>query len=180
MPITADDVLLGPVELFVSPFGTAEPANAEATPGVLWIPAGGTEEGVRQIVNQSYTAKRVDEVAMRLGSKLNELDVALATALAEARLENFRHAYNLAASAGTTLGLNGNVTNGEPPYVSVLARGFGPDGNRRNVIVRKALSTESVETRYSRAGQTFIPITWTGHYISESIDAFFIDDTQAA
>jgi hypothetical protein len=180
MPVTVDDVLLGPVELFVAPFATAEPANAEVTPGVLWIPAGGTEEGVRQIVNQSYTAKRVDEVAMRVGSKLNELDVALATSLAEARLDNFRMAYNLALSAGTTLGLNGNVTNGEPPYVAILARGFGPDNQRRNVIVRKGLSTESVESRYSRASQTYIPITWTGHYISESVDAFFIDDTQAA
>lgn len=178
MPVDVTDVLMGPVELFTSPFGTAEPANAVTAPSASWIAAGGTEEGVRQVVNQSYTAKRVDEIAMRVGSKLNELDVAIVTALAEARLANFRLAYNQAVSAATKLGLNGVVTNGEPPYVAILARGFGPDGLRRHLILRKGLVTENVESRYSRANQTFIPITWTGHFISESIDAFVIDDTQ--
>lgn len=179
MPITATDVLMGPVEIFVAEFGTAEPADVDAAPAVGWIAVGGTEEGARQIVNQTITKKRVDEVGMAVGGKITEQEVAIATSLAEARLANFRLAYNQAVSTATKVGLNGNLTNGEPPYVAVLLRGFGPGGDRRNVILRKGLSEEAVETAYSRANQTYIPIQWGGYFISESVDAFVIDDTPA-
>jgi len=180
MPIIATDVLMGPVELFTAPFGTTEPANATVAPAAAWIAAGGTQEGLRQIINQTYTPKVVDELGMPVGAKLTELSVQMATALAEARLANFRLALNQAAAATTKLELNGVLTNGEPGYVSVLARGFGPNGLRRNVIIRKALSSESVESTYSKANQTFVPITWSGYFVSESIAAFLIDDTQGA
>lgn len=179
MPVQVTDVLMGPVEIFTAVFGTAEPANALAAPAVAWIPAGGTEEGARQIVNQTFTQKRVDEIAMPVGAKLTDQAVSIATSLAEARLANFRLAYNQAAAVATKLGLNGVLTNGEPPYVAVLLRGWGPGNVRRNVILRRALSTESVETAYSKANQTFIPITWSGFYVSESVDALVIDDSQS-
>lgn len=181
MPLTVTDVLLGPVEIYTGDFGAAEPPDAVTTPGAGWTPAGGTQEGLQQVVNQSWTNKVVDEVAMPVGAKLNELAVQFVTALAEGRLENFRLAYNLAsAPTAKTLGLNGVVTNGEPNYKAILARGFGPDGDRRFVIIRKALSTESVASTYSRANQTYIPITWSGFFVSESIDAFEINDDQGA
>lgn len=180
MPVQITDVLMGPVEIYVGDFGAVEPTDAEAVPGVAFTAVGGTQEGARQIVGQTITPKVVDEIGMPVGGKMTEQTVAIATSLAEARLSNFRLAYNQAVSAATKLGINGNLTNGEPPYVSVLLRGFGPGGDRRLVILRRALSTEPVETAYSKANQTYIPIQWSGYYISESVDAMVIDDTQAA
>ena len=178
MPLIVTDVLMGPVEIYTGIFGVAEPATAVATPGAGWVAAGGTQEGCTLTVNQTFTNKVVDEVAMPVGAKLTEQAVQVSTALAEARLANFRLAWNQAVAVTTKIGLNGVLTNGEPPYVAVLLRGYGPNNLRRNVIIRKALSTETVGIPFAKANQTFIPITWSGFYVSDSIDAATIDDTQ--
>ena len=280
--VTTTDLLMGPYVIYTGPFGMTEPPNANAAIPAGWTPAGSTQEGLRQVINQTYTNMEVDEIAMPVDARLTAQTVQLATALAEHRLDNYRLAFNLggqgginevqtltlgaatagtftltfggqtttaiaynataaqvqaalealgninpgdvtvtggpmpalvsitftgqyagtdvpvltgtptgltggtitiatstAGKGGTKLGLSGNLTNASPQFRAVMAKGLGPAGNPRLVIARRTLSTESVENRYSKAGQGFIPITWTGYYVSPSIDAFVIDDTQA-
>jgi hypothetical protein len=279
--IVPTDLLAGPVALFTGAFGSPEPANANALiDTTVWTPAGGTQEGVRQVVNQSYFKMGVDEVPMALDARLTEQTAQIVTALAEHRLDNYRLAWNQArtgtnevqtlslgaATAGTfTITFNGQTTsaiaynataavvqaalealsnvdpgdvtvsggplpaqvtltfggrysatdvpqititptltggtvtvatstvgapgnkigiganpqlNKSPLFRAVLARGLGPSGLNRLVIMRKVLSTESVENRYQKGGQTYIPITWDAFWVSNSLDAVVIDDTQ--
>jgi hypothetical protein len=280
--VTVTDLLMGPYVGYTAPFGTTEPANAQAAVPPGWTPYGSTQEGLRQIINQTYTNMEVDEVAMPVDARLTQQMVQMATALAEHRLDNYRLALNVAGSGGTNeiqtislgaatagtvtltlngqstapipynataaqiqaalealsnvnpgdvvvsggpwpavvtitfggqyasadvpaitgvgtgltggtvtintstpgvagqrLGISGNLTNSSPMFRAIMAKGLGPGGYPRLVICRRALSTESVENRYSKAGQSFIPITWTGYYVSPSVDAFVIDDRQS-
>lgn len=79
---------------------------------------------------------------------------------------------------GPTMGISGQLLNTQPNYSSVLLRGRKPGGGMRNAIVRRALSTENVELAWKKGEQKFIPVTFTGFFISNSIDAIFIDDRQ--
>jgi hypothetical protein len=80
---------------------------------------------------------------------------------------------------GPTLGVSGRLLNAQPNYASVLMRGRGPGGIMRLLILRKCLSTENVAMAWDKEGQTMIPVTFEGFYVSDSIDALWIDDRQA-
>lgn len=177
--IVVQDLILGPAELYVGAFGAVEPTTADDDiDPLVWKPAGGTQEGIRQVIQQTYTDLVVDEIAMPADAQLTQQAASIATALAEGRLDNWRYALNQPDSTATKLGISGNITNSRPTFRSIMAKGLGPEGLPRLVIMRRALSKENIEAAYSKANQTFIPITWAGYYVSPSIDALVIDDTQ--
>lgn len=68
------------------------------------------------------------------------------------------------------------IGNSEPNYSAILLRGQKPGGGPRLVIIRRALSTESVGMAWRKADKTMIPVTFEGYYVSESINAFRVDD----
>lgn len=80
---------------------------------------------------------------------------------------------------GPTLAISGKLLNAQPNYSSVLLRGKKPGGGMRHAIVRRALSTENVALAWKKGEQKFIPVTFKGYYVSDSIDAIFIDDRQS-
>lgn len=80
---------------------------------------------------------------------------------------------------GPTLSINGQLTNSTPNYASVLLRGRKPGGGMRHAIVRRALSTAKVDLAWQKGTQKFIPVTFQGYWVSQSIDAIFIDDRQS-
>lgn len=80
---------------------------------------------------------------------------------------------------GPTLGLSGKLLNAQPQYASVLVRGRKPGGGLRHGIIRRALSTENVAMAWDKDGQTMIPVTFEGFYVSDSIDAIWVDDRQS-
>lgn len=79
---------------------------------------------------------------------------------------------------GPTMGVSGNLLNAQPNYSSVLIRGRRPGGGMRLGIVRRALCTEGVQLPWKRGEQKMLAVTFKGYYVTQSIDAAFVDDRQ--
>lgn len=79
---------------------------------------------------------------------------------------------------GPTLGVSGNLLNAQPNYSAVILRGRKPGGGMRAAILRRALSTEGVQLPWKRGEQKMLAVTFKGYFVTQSIDACFIDDRQ--
>jgi hypothetical protein len=102
------------------------------------------------------------------------------TNLAEPTLANLSTSMNGGTSA-TGAGFASldplNVTSAtQPTYIAVMLDGYAPAGFRRRVIIRKALNTSSIQSAYAKDKETYIPVTFNGHYVSASITPFHIVD----
>lgn len=80
---------------------------------------------------------------------------------------------------GPTLGISGKLLNAPPTYRAFLIRGRKPGGGFRHLIVRRALSVEGIALPAKRGEMTTFPITLHGFFVSESVDAFWLDDRQS-
>ncbi len=150
-----------------------------------WTYAGFTSDGITVTINQTFSEMRVDQLADRVGTKLTERELAVAANLAEATLENL------------VLGLNGGtITTAasnkyyeptydgselQPSYIAVLFDGYAPSSSagvskRRRFVLRKVISTENVESAYTKDGLTLVPVTFTTHYVSDTLAPFRIID----
>lgn len=177
MSVTVTNLLQGPAQMLVSPFGTTEPANADVAPAVGWVDVGGTDGGARLVVGQTYSKMSVDQIALEVGARLVGQVITVATSMAEATLENLKTAFNQPAGAGTTFELTSQIGNAEPNYKAVMLVGQKPGGGNRLIIIRRALSTENVELAWKKDDKTMIPVTFSGFYVSSSIGAIKIDET---
>jgi len=150
-----------------------------------WTYTGFTSDGITITINQSFSEMRVDQLADRIGTKTTERELQINANLAEATLANF------------TLGLNGGTittasgysfyeptydgTELQPTYIAVLFDGYAPANaagvsKRRRFILRKAISTENVEMSYKKDELTLVPVTFTSHYVSDTVAPFRIID----
>ena len=82
-------------------------------------------------------------------------------------------------TASEFLELDAEIGNAEPNYTSVLVRGAKPGGGNRLVIVRRALSVESIGMSWTKDGMTMVPVTFEGYYVSKSVKAIRLDDRVA-
>lgn len=176
MTVTVTNLLAGPATaVWVGDFGAAEPATIDADPGVGFRNIGGTKGGLRLVADREMFRLEVDQVPGRVASQLTSEDFSVQTSLAEATLENYALTVNAADEAvvatATEKSLDLGLTDvaAEPNYRCIIIDGRAPGGKRRRVIIRKVLSTASVEAPQERGGQTVYPVTWTAHYISSSI-----------
>lgn len=178
MTVTVTNLLAGPATaVWVGDFGASEPATIDADPGVGFRNIGGTQGGLRLVADREMFRLEVDQIPGRVASQLTSEDFSVQTSLAEATLENYALTVNAADDAvdATTvigeksldLGLADTVA--EPNYRCIIIDGRAPGGKKRRVIIRKVLSTASVEAPMERGGQTVYPVTWTAHYVSGSI-----------
>lgn len=178
MTVTVTNLLAGPATaVWVGDFGAAEPATIDAAPAVGFRNIGGTQGGLRLIADREMFRLEVDQIPGRVASQLTSEDFSVQTSLAEATLENYALTVNAAdedVDATTvpgekSLDLGLADTEAAPNYRCVIVDGRAPNGKKRRVIIRKVLSTASVETPMERGGQTVYPVTWTAHYVSDSI-----------
>lgn len=180
MGVTTTNLLMGPAKVYIAPFGTTEPLNADIELAAEWTDVGGTLDGANINIEQTYTELLVDQIAMRVGSRLTSQNVSVTVNMAEATLANMRVATNTAAGAGTTFELDPTISNAEPNYVAVIFEGQRPGGGNRRFIIRRALSIEAIEMAFTKDGQTVIPTTFGAHYVSDSIKPVKLDDTPTA
>lgn len=177
MAITVTNVLQGPADIWTGAVGVAEPTSNATAPGAGWVNAGSTSGGTKLSIKPGYGMLTVDQAALPVGARLQDMTVEVSTTLAEQTLANLRVALNQAVAATTFLEVDSAITNTDPNYAAVLLIGQRPGGGGRMVIVRKVLSTAGVETEYKKDGQTLIPVTLTGFYVSSSIKPVRVDDT---
>lgn len=183
--VNTDNLIQGPATLYKGAFGATEPADTNvainAVPPVsAWTDLGGTQDGVKFGGDQTYSELEVDQITMRVGSRLTKQDFTIETSLAEATLENLSLTLNGGTSASGTgyKTFEPNVTSSatQPNYFAVILDGYGPGQFRRRIIGRKMLNVDSVELAYTKDKQTLIPAKFAAHYVSASINPIHIAD----
>ncbi|MGY6019595.1 hypothetical protein [Streptomyces spinosirectus] len=186
MSVTATNLIQGPATLYQGLFGATEPADTlvnAAPPASSWTDLGGTQDGVKLAVDQTYSELEVDQITVRVGSRLTKVDFTIETSLAEATLENLSLVLNggTAASGAGYKSYDPIVTSSatQPNYFGLMMDGFAPQQFRRRVIGRKMLNVDSAELPYTKDKQTLIPAKFAGHYVSGSILPFHIVDQTA-
>jgi hypothetical protein len=189
----AYQVIQGAGKMYTGVFsatGANEPglANINAAPQAsAWTYTGFTSDGITFTIDQSFSEMRVDQLADRVGTKLTERQVSVQANLAEATLANLV----LGMNGGTVTTAAGysyyepiyDGTELQPTYIAVLFDGYAPAtaagvSKRRRIILRKSISTENVETSYKKDELTLIPVTFTSHYVSDTVAPFRIIDEQ--
>lgn len=183
MAVTATNLIQGPASIYFAPFGSAEPATPLTAPATPWVDLGGTRDGVSMEDASEYSVLDVDQLVYEVARVRTKRAVTVKTSLAEATLANYARAVNDAApttATGTSTFTPAKDTAAFlPPYGAIIVDGIAPGGFRRRVTLRKVLSTDNVELAYKKDGQTVIPVTFTLHYVSASIDPYLIVDQTA-
>lgn len=178
MSVTTTNLILGPAAIYLGAFGAAEPADSNAainaTPAAsAWTDAGGTMDGVKLVVDQTYTPLEVDQIVDRAGSRLTKREMSVETVMAEATLENISTLMNggTAASGSGYKSFEPSFANSatQPNYGAVLFDGWGPSSFRRRVIVRKTLNVESIELAYTKDKQVGLKAKFAAHYVTSAI-----------
>lgn len=191
MAVNVRNLIAGPAIVHVGAFGVEEPDDALVAMPAGWRDLGGTTGGVRQIMNRDIFNLEVDQIPEPVGARVVGRGAQISTTMAEPTLDNWALAMGEledavvssgAAPAAVTESLEPSEIDPstEPNYVAVCLTGPGPDGKTRRVILRKVLSTESIESANEKAGQTGIPVTFTAYRVSQSIRALRMMDTAPA
>lgn len=179
MAVVATNLIMGPADLYIGNFGAIEPLDTavNTTPAAsAWTDLGGTQDGVKMTVDQTYTALEVDQIVDEAGARLTKRLFTIETNLAEATLKNLRYLLN-DGTAASGAGFESyepvyasSAT--QPTYRAVILDGYAPNQLRRRFIIRKCLSNDKVETTYKKDGQTLFSVKWQGFYVSPSIAPF--------
>jgi hypothetical protein len=183
MSVTTTNLIQGPGTLYKGNFGATEPADTAVNavpPASSWTDLGGTQDGVKLSIDQTYSELEVDQITLRVGSRLTKQDFMIETSLAEPTLENLSISLNggTSASGAGFKSFDPNVTSSatQPNYFALILDGYAPSQLTRRIIGRRMLNTESSELSYTKDKQTLIPCKFTGHYVSSSITPFHIID----
>lgn len=184
MAVTATNIVQGPATMYTGEFGATEPVDTavNTTPAASsWTDVGGTQEGLKLAIDQTYVELEVDQIVDRVGSRLTKRDFTVGTSLAEPTLENLSIAMNggTAASGAGYKSFEPSFASSatQPTYKALLFDGWAPGGayNRR-CIVRKVLSVKATEISYTKDKMTLFAVEFAGHYVSSSIAPLHIVD----
>lgn len=195
MAITPYNLVQGPATLYTGLFGTTEPADTNAAlianPGAGWTDVGGIADNTSVMleVDETYTDQGVDQLTMAVGARLTQVAVKITAQLAEATLTNMQVALNQLATITvgtgiTTLDPIVGQSASQPTYTALIIDGWAPTlstgvAARRRVIVRKCLSSSKVQLEYEKKKMAIYNTTWSGYWVSASINPFHIQDQTA-
>lgn len=188
MAVTPDNLIQGPATIYRGTFGAVEPADTSAalntSPAAsAWSDMGGTNDGVKLAIDNTYGELEVDQVVELVGSRLTKRRATVETNMAEVTLANLAYALNGGTTASgsgyQTYEPNAASSATQPNYSSVLFDGWAPGSFRRRVIVRKVLSTDSIEIAYTKDKQTVLKVKLAAHYVSPAIAPYKIVDGTA-
>lgn len=190
MAVTTSNLVLGPATLYVAQFGVSEvsvstlSSLSSAPTGVEWTDLGGTTDGVSLTIAREFAELEVDQIIDLAGSRNTSRRFTIATNLAELTLQNLDIALSKSGTLTAAAGMStyepslGN-SGAEPTYSALLVDGYAPNGKRRRIIIRKALSIEDVEFAYNKEDQSVYTVTFAAHYVNQTIKPFKIIDELA-
>lgn len=189
---TAANLIMGVGEVYVGPFGEAEPADIDTTPAGNWVDVGFTSGGVTMIYTPTYTELVVDQIVDILARRITKREFNVRTNLSEATLQNI-------LDCGLS-GVGGALTDNAGPPTSEdveptaafgpenqvtakavifdgFAEGFeGGDHFRRRVTVRKAVNVAPMEISASRDGVSMVPVDFSAMYVDGIISPWKVED----
>lgn len=176
MPVTSSNLIQGPATLYTGLFGATEPATITVLPTTGWTDVGGTKEGVELGIADEYAVLDVDQIIYEVARRRTKRVVTIKTSLAEPTLANLAFATANTAPVANVLTADDGLAAFAPAYSACIFDGIAPGGFRRRVTLRKTLPTDSVGVAYKKDGQTVIPVTFTGHWVSSSIFPYKVED----
>lgn len=184
MSVNPNNLVQGPAQLYIAPFGSTEPADSAATvaggaPGAPWVDAGGTITPVMIEEDAKYASLRVTQIPMDLGARITDYTVTITTQMGEISVANLTSALN----GLTTVTVNSGYTvvdrvvgssASQPTYAALIVDGWGPTLNtgapaRWRHIIRKVLSQPKIQRNYDPGKPVVYDVTFTGFYVSSSI-----------
>jgi hypothetical protein len=184
MAVTATNIVQGPATLYTGAFGATEPLDTavNAAPAAsAWTDVGGTNDGVKMAIDQTYVELEVDQIVDRVGSRLTKRDFTIATTLAEPTLTNLSLVLNggTAASGAGYSSFEPSYASSatQPTYKALIFDGWAPGGAyTRRAIVRKVLSVKATELASTKDKMTVFAVEFAGHYVSSSIAPLHVVD----
>lgn len=185
MAVTPDNLIQGPATLYRGAFGAVEPADSSAALNAApaasaWTDMGGTTDGVKLSIENTYGELEVDQIVERVGSRLTKRQTTVETNMAEVTLNNLAYALNggtqASGSGYQTYEPDAASSATQPAYSAVLFDGWAPGSFRRRVLVRKVLSTDSIELAYTKDKQTVLAVKLSAHYVSPTVTPYKIVD----
>jgi hypothetical protein len=189
--VSASNLVLGPCDFYMAPFGSSEPADSAITPspgppGGAWNDLGGTDGGVTFEVDLTYTDLTADQVTMSLGARNTETKMQVTAKLAEVTLNNLNVAINqlgiMSSGSGySTMEIPVGVTATQPTYIALIIDGWAPElvngaAARRRIIVRKVLSQVKASLIYDKKTQNSYDCTFMTYFISNTVNPIHIVD----
>ena len=86
MAVTTTNLIMGPADLYIGSFGATEPLDTavNVSPAASsWTDLGGTQDGVKLSVDQTYTPLEVDQIVDEPGARLTKRMFTIETNLAD-------------------------------------------------------------------------------------------------
>jgi len=194
MTITPYNLVQGPSDLYIAPFGSAEPTDANATvnaglPGGVWIGVGGTDADVTMEIDVTIDDLKVDQLIDPVGGRVTDRQITLKTALREVTLANMTNAVNSMVTTTVNASYStqdpitaSNAT--QPSYSALIFDTWAPTLStgqpaRRRVIIRKVLSMPKVQLIGGKGKNALYDCTWKAYYVSAGVPLYHqIDQTQ--
>lgn len=193
MPITPYNLVQGPADLYVAPFGSAEPADSAATvvagpPGGVWVGVGGTDADVTMEIDVTVDDLKVDQIIDPVGGRVTERSITIKTQLREVTLTNMANALN----SMVTTTVNGSYSVQEPvgasnatqpSYSALIFDTWAPTLStglpaRRRIIVRKVLSKPKLQLVSGKGKNAMFDVTWQAYFVSNSTQLYHqVDQT---
>lgn len=182
-------LVMGPGSVYLANFGAVEPTTVGDPNPAIWTDLGGILDGVDLTVGLDYKVIELTQMPDTQIRRLNKRYLTVKMELAEPTLNNLMYALNeVPASIGSGSGyqnlspaLSASPAN-QLNYRAVLIRGWRPgfqasgQHKRRTVILRKAISSDTVQISYSKTDQSTYTVSWSCFYVDGSTPPFFIMD----
>lgn len=184
--VSGETLVLGPGTLYIALYGATEPAKgsvADTPDPLVWTALGATSGGVELSIQQEWEEVIPRQVTVPPFKRLKSRSLTVKTQLAEATLTNLAYALNDPSGGSGVQYLPSSVSQASQlTYVAVMVDGWRPDFHythrhkRRRLILRKCLSTDNVESSYTKDGQTVYTVTWACHYVDGTTTPFRVID----
>lgn len=182
----------GPGTLYIASYGAVEPSNGSvgsAPDSGVWTDLGATLGGVELSIEEEWEEIELRQIPDRPMRRLKRRRLSIKTELAEPTLANLGYALNDTTSLSAGSGWDayapadrseGSVLTYHALIVDGWAPGFQPGGQhkRRRLVIRKCLSVDNVQLKYSKDGQSTYTVTWTCHYVDSTTPPFRVIDQE--
>lgn len=197
-PVNSNNLLVGPVNIYIGAFGATWPADNTITPNGMatpppappWLPVGGTTGDAKVTGKPEYMHLDVDQLMLAPGARQTGLAVTVGTTLSEATLSNMNLAMNnmgvFAQQQGySTLDFYVPPPAINPNYIALILDGQAPASAlgapmRRRWIVPKVLNEDGWgDIQYSKKTQQGFAVQWTVFWVSSTIQFIHIVDQTA-
>lgn len=143
------NVVVGPAQIFVAPYGTAVPnmSGAATDFGSPFVEPGFTDSGIEFDYSPTFADIKVDELLGPVNKVFTNHKLIINVKLAETTLVNLNVAIGASTLAGSQLSIGSPL---QPPEFVLGFIGPAPNGTVREGIIWRCVSIAALKAQYHR------------------------------